>query len=248
MCELNGGAAALLDKDNTLVISTDEKSGIQALERAAADLPFSDQHIRKRECNYVRHGTQTLIGGLALASGQVYAQLGHTRTERDYAAFIRYVVQEEADPRRRFVFTADQLNTHKSAGLVRLLAELNGDSVTELGEKGKSGVLKDMNTRMAYLERLTDGPQARGRRVRFVFTPKHCSWLNPIEGWFSGLARRVIQLGSFASTADLADKILAYVDYFNEQLAHLIDWSIVTKEQIADLVARTKRLVMKLTG
>ena len=198
----------------------------------------------------MRHGTQTLIGGLALASGQVYAQLGDTRTEEDYAAaFIRYVVQEEADPVRRFVFTADQLNTHKSASLVRLLAELNGDSVTEeLGVKGKSGVLKDMNTRMAYLERLTDGPQARARRVRFVFTPKHCSWLNPIEGWFSGLTRRVIQLGSFVSTADLADKILAYVDYFNEQLAHRIDWSIVTKEQIADLVARTKRLVMKLAG
>lgn len=163
------------------MVSTDEKSGIQALQRAAADLPLSDQYPRKRECNYLRHGTQTLIGGLALASGQVYAQIGETRTEADYAAFIRYVVEEEQDPQRCFVFTADQLNTHKSATLVRLVAELNGDTTTELGVKGKSGVLKNMPTRMQYLERVADevataaGPRCRRRRVRFVFTPKHCS-------------------------------------------------------------------------
>lgn len=251
LCELNGAAAEELQTNHTLVISTDEKSGIQALERAAPDLPRSEKHPRKRECNYVRHGTQTLIGGLVVASGQVYAQIGATRTEQDYAAFIRYVVEEDTEPLRRFVFTADQLNTHKSETLVRLVAQLKGDTTTELGIKGKSGVLQSMESRMAYLEQVSDqtsqsSPQPR--RVRFLFTPKHCSWLNPIEGWFSGLSRRVIQLGNFTGTEDLADKILAYVDYFNEQLAQLINWSIITKEQIADLVARTKRLVMQLAG
>lgn len=43
------------------------------------------------------------------------------------------------------------------------------------------------------------------------FTPKHASWLNQIECWFSILQRRVIARGSFRSLEDLAEQINAYV-------------------------------------
>ena len=219
-----------------LVISTDEKCGIQALERAAADLPPTPDHVRKREFNYVRHGTQTLIGALEVATGQVYAQVGDTRDEEDFADFIEYVV--DANPEREIVIVADQLNTHKSAALVQLLAQFNGD-VQDLGRKGKQGILKNMASRMAYLEQVD-------RRVRFVFTPKHCSWLNLIEVWFSGLAKRVVQLGNFVSTADLQAKLLAYLDYYNEELAHAFAWSVKDRQSVSQMVDKIKRYVSKL--
>lgn len=230
----------MLEQDNTLVLSTDEKSGIQALERAAPDLPMSIRHPRKREVNYIRHGTQTLIGALDLSCGRVYAKIGDTRTEQDYAAFISYLA--ECEPHRKLIITADQLNTHKSETLVRLVAQLNGDSA-DLGVKDKRGVLKSMVSRMEYLER-----EEAGQRIRFVFIPKHCSWLNPIEGWFSGLSKRVLQMGSFVSTEDLANKILNYLDYFNQYLARTINWSKTTKEQIEKLVTQAKYYMTQLTG
>jgi transposase len=240
LCQLNGSAQQLLEQDNTLVLSTDEKSGIQALERAAPDLAMNAQQLRKREVNYIRHGTQTLIGALDLSCGRVYAKIGDTRTEQDYATFIAYLAERE--PHRKLVITADQLNTHKSETLVRLVAQLNGD-LASLGCKGKRGVLKSMASRMEYLER-----EKAGQRIRFVFIPKHCSWLNLIEGWFSSLSKRVLQMGSFVSTQDLANKILNYLDYFNQYLARTINWSKSNKEQIDKLVTQAKYYIMQLTG
>lgn len=201
---------------------------------------MSIRHPRKREVNYIRHGTQTLIGALDLSSGRVYAQIGDTRTEQDYAAFISYLA--ECEPHRKLIITADQLNTHKSETLVRLVAQLNDDSA-DLGVKGKSGILKSMASRMQYLEQ-----EEATRRIRFAFVPKHCSWLNPIEGWFSSLSKRVLQMGSFVSTQDLANKILNYLDYFNQYLARTINWSKTTKEQIEKLVTQAKYYITQLTG
>ncbi len=67
--------------------------------------------------------------------------------------------------------------------------------------------------RRAWLER------SRSRRVVLHFTPKHSSWLNPIEIWFSVLARKVLRRGSFDSTSDLSAGVMRFVDYYNEQLA-----------------------------
>ncbi|MGB1217860.1 MAG: transposase, partial [Saprospiraceae bacterium] len=196
LCDLNGNAKSYLDEDNTMIISTDEKCGMQALERTSGDLPVTDKHDRKIEFNYIRHGTQTLIGGLEIATGQIYSQIGDTRTEKDYAEFIDYVVNGGTQEKElKYVFLADQLNTHKSESLVRLLARINGDT-SDLGVKGKSGILKNMDTRMDYLTRT-------GNRVRFVYTPKHCSWLNLIESWFSQLGKRVLKSGNFTSKDDL---------------------------------------------
>ena len=58
-----------------------------------------------------------------------------------------------------------------------------------------------------------------GHRITVSFTPRHASWLNQIEIWFSILARKLIQRGNFTSKADLGAKINAFIDVFNKTMA-----------------------------
>lgn len=68
-------------------------TGIQALERKAPDLPMRPGKIQRREFEYIRHGTQTLIASFDVASGQVIdSSVGDTRTEADYLAHVRQTV------------------------------------------------------------------------------------------------------------------------------------------------------------
>lgn len=211
---------------------------MQALERADKDLPLTKDHDRKIEFNYIRHGTQTLIAGLEVATGQIYSQVGETRTEEDFVDFIDYIVSGGTDEKElKYVFIADQLNTHKSESLVKLLARLNEDN-SDLGVKGKNGILKSMDTRMAYLTQ-------KDRRVRFAYTPKHCSWLNLIECWFSQLGKRVLKCGNFISKDDLANKVLQYAAYYNEYLAKSFKWSATKKVEAKIIAKKVQRYVSK---
>src|SRR5258705_588219 len=135
--------------------------------------------------------------------------LGPTRTEADFAAHITQTIQ--TDPEAAWIFITDQLNTHQSETLVRLVAA-QCDIQEDLGIKGKSGHLATMATRAAFLS-------DPSHRIRFVYTPKHSSWLNQVEIWFSILARRVLRRGRFTSPADLRGKILAFIDYFHPVMA-----------------------------
>ena len=244
---MNAQAQELNEQHRIEVYSADEKCGMQALERAAPDLAATPGHIRRRECNYVRHGTQTLIAGLHLASGRVLASVDDTRTEKDFESFIAWVVRQTATS-SKLVFVLDQLNTHKSESLVRLVARLNGDT-QDLGIKGRRGILKSMATRMTYLQGPPlKRPEDQTQRVRIVYVPKHCSWLNVIEGWFSALQNRLLKLLSCKSTDELADKVVDYVKYYNEKWAKTINWSTVKKADIDELVRKTKVIITKLNG
>lgn len=220
---------------------------MQALERAAPDLPAAQGHVRRRECNYIRHGTRALMAALHVATGHLSGSVGPSRTEEDFVEFIDWVVQA-AGPEEKFVFIVDQLNTHKSEGLVRLIARLNGDD-QPLGVKGRSGILQSMSSRMKYLEGepIID-PRQQQQRVRFVYTPKHCSWLNVVEGWFSGLQNRLLSLLSCKSVDDLSDKVIEYVNYYNDNWAKGINWLKVKKADIKQLIEKTKRLVTIFSG
>lgn len=215
VCELYAEAEALYQQ-GVHVVSTDEKTGIQALERKHPTRPMSPGQVERREFEYIRHGTQTLIANFEVARGLIVApSLGPTRTEQDFAAHIEQTVA--TDPDATWIFIVDQLNTHQSETLVRLVArrcQLEDD----LGRKGQSGILKSMPFRAAFL-------QDTGHRIRFVYTPKHTSWLNQIEIWFSILVRRLLKRASFTSTKELRSRILAFIDYFNAALAKPFKWT-----------------------
>lgn len=197
-------------------LSTDEKTGIQALERLHPSLPMRPGYIERQEFEYVRHGTQCLIANFEVATGQVLApSVGPTRTEADFAAHIAQTVGTDAAA--TWIFVVDQLNTHQSEALVRLVAAECGIR-TDLGSKGQTGVLESMATRKAFLE-------AASHRIRFVYTPKHSSWLNQVEIWFGILVRRVLKRGNFASVEELRQRVLAFITYFNATLAKPFKWT-----------------------
>jgi len=108
-----------------------------------------------------------LIGNLEIATGKsISPTVGEARTEEGFARHIERTIA--TDPNATWWFILDQLNTHKSETLVRLVAEKMGGT-QDLGSKGQKGILKKMESRMAYL-------QNKVHRIRFIYTPKHCSW------------------------------------------------------------------------
>lgn len=216
MCDCYQAAPAR-SKDGVHTVGVDEMTGVQAKERIAPTKPIRPGQIEKVEFEYKRHGTQCLIGNFEVATGRAIAPtVQATRGEKDFAGHIGRTVA--TDPEAGWIFVADNLTTHTSATLVLWVAPLCGVAAESLGKKGTSGVLKSVATRKAFLADAT-------HRVRRVYVPKHTSWLNQVEIWFSVLARRVLRRGNFRSVADLREKILAYIAYYNRTRAKPYKWT-----------------------
>lgn len=190
-------------------------TGIQALERIATTKPMQSGREERREFEYKRHGTLSLIMNFDVVTGHgLTPSLGPTRTEADFAAHIAQTI--DTDPDAVWVFVSDQLNTHQSESLVRLVAE-RCRIADALGEKGKSGIMQSLPARAAFL-------RDPSHRIQFVYVPKHTSWLNQVEIWFSILVRRVIKRGNFRSVDALRERILAFIAYYN-QTAKPFQWT-----------------------
>ena len=200
------------------VISNDEMSGVQALERKQPGLPLRPGKVERREFEYIRHGTLCFMINFEVATGQIgQVSCGLTRTEQDYLNHIQATVAADPDI-VRWHFVVDNLNIHQSESLVRFVAAESDVDETTLGVKGKSGILKSKQSRAEFLS------QAEHRLV-FHYTPKHASWMNQIEIWFSILARKLLKRGNFTSRDDLKAKVLAFIDYYNLSMAKPFKWT-----------------------
>lgn len=197
------------------VISADEMTGIQALEHKYPDKLPQPGKCARMEFEYIRHGTTSLIGFFDIATGRMEAPyLNPTRTEEDFVKAVEELIQ--TDPQAPWTFVCDGLNTHKSESLVRFVAEACGID-TDLGKKGKSGILKSMKSRAEFLH-------DPSHRIRFVFTPKHSSWMNQIEIWFGIINRKLLKRKSYKSIEELEKSIRRFIEQYN-LTAHPFKWT-----------------------
>ena len=230
VCQSYLDAPDLYFQENTYTVSVDEMPGIQALERTAKTIPMQSGQVERIEYEYKRHGTLCLTGNWDVVQGQLISPtIGTTRTEEDFLWHIFHTVQTDA--KAGWVFVVDNLNTHCSEALVHYVARLEGLDESELGKKGKFGILKSMETRKAFLWSLD-------HRIRFVYLPKHTSWLNQIEIVFGIVGRRVVRRGNFPSLAALQDKLLQFIDYFNRTFARPFRWTYTGRPVAATTVQR----------
>lgn len=204
------------------MLCVDEKTGIQATGHKHPSKPMRIGEVEKIEQEYVRNGTTGIIASRDVATGEIVAPLIQpTRTETDFVEHIKGVI--DLSPDSAYILVMDQLNTHKSESLVRFIAQRCGIDETELGVKDKSGILKDMDTRAAFL---TD----KSHNIRIVYTPKHSSWLNQIEIWFSIITRRFLnKRASFKSVEQLENGIRRFIEFYNMHMAKPFKWTYAGK-------------------
>jgi transposase len=216
VCETYLAAPERARIDQTHTVSVDEMTGLQALERIAPSKAMIAGKCQLVEFEYARHGTLCLIGNMVVTTGELLRPtIGPTRTEADFARHIEQTVA--SDPEGSWVFVVDNLNIHCSESLVRLVAEAC-EVPKDLGKKGVRGVLKSVASRQAFLSESS-------HRIRFVYLPKHSSWLNQIEVIFGVIMRKVIRRGSFSSVEDLRTKLLNFIAYFNRVFAKPFRWT-----------------------
>ena len=230
VCQTYLEAPDLYFEENTHTVSIDEMPGLQALQRIAKRIPMRPGQPERIEYEYKRHGTLCLIGNWDVVLGKMIAPtIRETRTEEDFAWHIHHTIQ--TDTEACWVFVVDNLNVHCSETLVRYVARLEGIDESTLGRKGRSGILKSTATRQVFLSN-------RSHRIRFVYLPKHTSWLNQIEIVFGIVGRRVMRRGNFSSLSVLKDRLLDFIDYFNRTFAKPFRWTYTGRPVSAATVKR----------
>ncbi|QDT41597.1 hypothetical protein Pan241w_54080 [Gimesia alba] len=226
VCRTYHEAPQLYDQRRTHTVCIDEMTSLQANERRAETKPPRPGQSAREEFQYTRHGAVCVTANWHVVQGQLLAT---TITEtRDNHDFARHIAQTIAtDPQAGWVFVVDNLNTHCGAPLVELVAQQLGINPAHLGKVKRQGVLKTMTSRRAFLTN-------PAHRIRFIYLPKHSSWLNQIEIVFGIIKRRALRRGSFTSKQDLIEKLQNFIEYFNQHMARPMRWTYTghrTKQQ-----------------
>jgi hypothetical protein len=197
-------------------MSTEEQTGLQALERLPPTVPMPPGRAERPESASLRHGPPCLMAPCPVATGAVVAPaIGASRTEEEGAAPMAQPLATA--PEAPGLLSTDQRNRHQSAALGRLVAR-EGDSKEEGGEQEHRGVLKSRPTRAECL-------RETAHRLQGVSTPKQTSGLPQIAMWFSIVVRRLLKRGSFPSTEDVRTRTMAFMHYCNKTMAKPCKWT-----------------------
>jgi transposase-like protein/transposase len=172
-----------------VVLSIDEKTGMQALERRFPDRPAAPGRRRRREFEYRRHGTQSLICAFEVHRGRIVAECGATRTADDLVRFMEQIAA--LYPTETVHVIWDNLNIHFD-GLDQRWTAFNA---------------------------------RHGQRFVFHYTPKHASWVNQVELFFSLLQRQCLREASFRSVEELRTAVLEFIAAWNRDRAHPFRWT-----------------------
>jgi hypothetical protein len=197
-------------QEGRLVICADEKTGMQILQRRYPTQPVQPGKPEKREHEYIRHGVRALLASFVVPTGQLVWNLGQTRTSADWAAHLANVVHQ-LPAMQRYDWVVDNLNTHWSLEVCQRVAQWC--AVPFLPKDLQRGV-----QRRAFLCDPT-------HKHVFHFTPKHGSWLNQVELWFSVLARRFLKRGDYDSAHDFDIRLADYLEVYNTHHAHPYRWT-----------------------
>jgi hypothetical protein len=209
MCSVYITARRFLEQGR-VVICSDEKTGMQILERTYPTQPIAPGQPEKREHEYIRHGTRALIASCVVATGQVVWNLGQTRTRTDCATHLANVVTQLPDM-HRYDWVVDNLNTHWSLDVCRVVAQWGKVPL----------VTKDLRRGVQRRAFLSDPSHTHV----FHFTPTHGSWLNQVEWWCSVFARRLLKRGDFCSAHAFATRLYDYLEVYNTHQAHPYRWT-----------------------
>src|SRR5271165_4534230 len=190
--------AYLRPPPDTMVICIDEKTGIQAKYRKYPGRPPAPGRLARREFEYVRNGTVSIIAALHVATGQVIAEPVARNDSAAFTGFLHHLDQC-IDPRLNIRIVMDNGSSHTS--------------------------------------RATRAWIAAHPRITVTYTPKHASWLDMAELWFSALTRGLLRRGEFTSRDDLAAKITDFAIRCN-RTAHPYTWTYDARADHARHLAR----------
>lgn len=176
----NGNLLPFDEEEVVHVVSYDEKPGIQAIANVADDLPPTEEHgTIKRDYEYKRLGTVSLLAGIDLQTGEAIPLVSNSHNSADYIEFLKKLDKKypKGDTIR---LVLDNLKVHRAKKVIEYLSTVEG-------------------------------------RFEFVFTPKHASWLNLVESFFSKMTKQMLKGIRVKSKEELIQRIYTYFDEINAE-------------------------------
>ena len=174
----DGNLISYGDGQITHVLSYDEKPGIQAIANVAEDLmPSEENGVIKRDYEYKRLGTVSLLAGIDLQTGEAISLVKDTHNSDDYIEFLK-ILDSKYPQGDKIRLILDNLRVHKSEKVQEYVASVPN-------------------------------------RFEFVFTPKHASWLNLVEGFFSKMTKQVLKGIRVQTKDELVSRIYKYFEEIN---------------------------------
>jgi hypothetical protein len=194
-----------------LLICLDQKTGIQAIERLFPDKLVKPGHIKKREHSYIRHGTKNLIGGLVVATGEVFAKFYFRNRNFELCNYLTHAFNKFHYFEQIHVI-ADNYGTHTHLNTCLLVAKFCGIKISK----------NELQTKQQRIKFLS----SKNKWIVFHFLPTHASWLNQMEIWFSIFTRKAIKKGSFSSLENMVTKLTNYIEVeWNQKNAKPFQWT-----------------------